>query len=86
MQHNFDFLKKNYFVDLKSNSALLYNKGHNFWKVSRPKNFPKTEYFSTKRIYIYILYNKALECGGEAFTNDKTPVFSLFVDVQKSIL
>ena len=23
---------KNKFVDLKSNSALLYNKGHNFWK------------------------------------------------------
>ena len=40
----------NIFVDLKSNSALLYNKGHNFWKAFHPEKFPKTEYFPTKRI------------------------------------
>ena len=42
--------KKIKFVNLKSNSALLYNKGHNFEKVFRPKNFLKTEYFPPKRI------------------------------------
>ena len=27
------------FVNLKSNSALLYKKGHNFWKVFWPEKF-----------------------------------------------
>ena len=28
------------FVDLKSNSALLYNKGHNFWKSVLTQKIP----------------------------------------------
>ena len=36
--------KKRNFVDLKSNTSLLYNKGHNFWKVFWPEKFPKTDY------------------------------------------
>ena len=44
--------------------------------------------FSLRRAgeFIDVYSYKALECGGEAFTSDKTPVFSLYVDVQKSIL
>ena len=30
---DYDFYEKSHFVDLKSNSALLSNKGHNFKKV-----------------------------------------------------
>ena len=36
--------------------------------------------------YTIVKHNKALECGGEAITNDKTQLFLLYVDVQKSIL
>ena len=36
----------NQFVNLRSNSALLYNKGHIFEKVFRPEKFPKTDYFA----------------------------------------
>ena len=32
------------FVDLKSNLAFLYDKGHNFWKSISTWKFPKTEY------------------------------------------
>ena len=38
------------FVDLRSNLALLYNKGHNFWKSVLTWKFRKTEYFPTKII------------------------------------
>ena len=38
------------FVDLKYNLALLYNKGNIYEKVFQPEKFPKTEYFTTKRI------------------------------------
>ena len=37
-------LQKNSFVDFMSNSALLYNKGYNFWKVFWPEKFPKTDH------------------------------------------
>ena len=33
------------FVDLKSNSALLYNKGHNFWKSVLTWKFPQNGIF-----------------------------------------
>ena len=40
-----------YFVNLKSNLALLYTiNAKIFEKVFLPKRFPKTEYFHTKRI------------------------------------
>ena len=55
-----------YFVDLKSNSALLYNKGHNFKKVFWPEKYIKTEYLPTKRlnpsIFASLLY-KLLDKG-----------------------
>ena len=35
----------NKFVDLKSNSALLYNKGHNFWKSFSTWKFPQNWIF-----------------------------------------
>ena len=34
-----------HFVDLKSNSAILYNKGLNFWKVFRPGKIPQNWIF-----------------------------------------
>ena len=39
------FLLKNLFVNLKSNSALLYNKGHNFWKSVLTWKFPQNGIF-----------------------------------------
>ena len=35
----------NYFVDLKSNLALLYNKGHNFWKSLSTWKIPQNWIF-----------------------------------------
>ena len=36
----------NYFVYLKSNSAILYNKGHNFWKSVSAWKIPKNWAFT----------------------------------------
>ena len=41
---------RSYFFDLKSNSALLYNKGHNFWKSVLTWKILQTENFPPKRI------------------------------------
>ena len=38
-----------YFVDLKSNSALLYNKGHNFWKSVLTWKIPHNWIFPYKK-------------------------------------
>ena len=45
---------KTNFVGLKSNLALLYNKGHNFC-VFQPDKLLKTEYVPTKRIIFIAL-------------------------------
>ena len=40
-----------HFVNLKFNLALLYNKGHNFWKIVLTWKLPQIEYFPTKYFY-----------------------------------
>ena len=41
--------KEMLFVDLKSNSTLLYNKGHNFWKSVLTRKIPQNWIFPYKK-------------------------------------
>ena len=43
--HMADLVIKRSFVDLKSNLALLYKKGHNFWKSVGTQKIPQNRIF-----------------------------------------